>query len=206
MVKQCSLWADGSAETRKWTIIYRISIGIAKVLDHLHTGLQKPAIHWNLKLKNILLDPNHQPYISDYGLYLLLNPTAGQEMLESSAADGSKAPELVKMKDASEQTDIYSLGITLLQLLSGKEPMNENPNSGDDFHLPTFMRNAVLDRRITDLYHPDVLVSNNSDSESPVTEERVLKFFQLAMSWCSPSPSLRPNIRQVLWKLEKIGR
>lgn len=206
MVKQCSLWADGSAETRKWTIIYRISIGIAKVLDHLHTGLKKPAIHWNLKLKNILLDPNHQPYISDYGLYLLLNPTAGQEMLESSAADGSKAPELVKMKDASEQTDIYSLGITLLQLLSGKEPMNENPNSGDDFHLPTFMRNAVLDRRITDLYHPDVLVSNNSDSESPVTEERVLKFFQLAMSWCSPSPSLRPNIRQVLWKLEKIGR
>ncbi|KAJ9140023.1 hypothetical protein P3X46_030710 [Hevea brasiliensis] len=190
---------DGNAESHKWTIVYRISIGIAKGLDHLHTGFQKPVIHGNLKLKNILLDRNYQPYISDFGLHLLLNPTAGQEMLEASAADGYKAPELIKMKDASEQTDVYSLGIILLELLSGKERINENPTNDNDFHLPTFMRNAVLDRRITDLYHPDI-------NESTVTEETVLKFFQLAMACCSPSPSLRPNIRQVLWRLEEIGR
>ncbi|KAG8652790.1 hypothetical protein MANES_06G131900v8 [Manihot esculenta] len=197
---------DGNADSHKWTIIYRISLGIAKGLDHLHTGLQKPVIHGNLKSKNILLDRNYQPYISDFGLHLLLNPTAGQEMLEASAADGYKAPELIKMKDASELTDIYSLGIILLELLSGKEPISENPTPNDDFHLPNFMRNAVLDRRITDLYHPDILLSNHNDNEGPVTEECVLKFFQLAMACCSPSPSLRPTIRQVLWKLEEIGR
>ncbi|KAJ9164021.1 hypothetical protein P3X46_023639 [Hevea brasiliensis] len=197
---------DGNAESHKWTIIYRISVGIAKGLDHLHTGLQKPVIHGNLKSKNILLDRNYQPYISDFGLHLLLNPTAGQEMLEASAADGYKAPELIKMKDASEQTDMYSLGIILLELLSGKEPINENPTPDDDFHLPTFMRNAVLDRRIADLYHPDILLSNHCHNESPVTEECVLKFFQLAMACCSPSPSLRPTIRQILWKLEEMGR
>ncbi|XP_002510997.2 putative kinase-like protein TMKL1 [Ricinus communis] len=196
---------DGNAESHKWTTMYKISIGIAKGLDHLHTGLQRPIVHGNLKSKNILLDRNYQSYISDFGLHLLLNPTAGQEMLEASAAEGYKAPELIKMKDASERTDIYSLGIILLELISGKEPINENPTPDEDFHLPTFMRNAVLDRRITDLYHPDILLSNHSDNETPVTEECILKYFQLAMSCCSPSPSLRPNIKQVLLKLEEIG-
>ncbi|XP_038686530.1 putative kinase-like protein TMKL1 [Tripterygium wilfordii] len=198
---------DGNADSHKWINIYNISIGIAKGLDHLHTGLQKPIIHGNLKTKNIFLDRNHQPYISDFGFHLLLNPTAGQEMFEASAAQGYKAPELIKMKDACEETDIYSLGVILLEILSGKEPINENPTTPDeDFDLPTSLRNAVLDHRITDLYHPDILQSNVGDAESPATEEQILKFFQLAMACCSPAPSLRPNIKQVLVKLEEIGK
>uniref|UniRef100_A0A5B6YSS0 Protein kinase domain-containing protein n=1 Tax=Davidia involucrata TaxID=16924 RepID=A0A5B6YSS0_DAVIN len=195
---------DGTGESHKWAIILRISIGIVRGLDHLHTGMEKPIIHGNLKSKNILLDRNYQPYVTDFGLYLLLNSTAGQEMLEASAAQGYKAPELIKMKDASEETDIYSLGVILLEILTGKEPINENPTPAQDFYLPNSMRNAILDHRITDLYHPDILLGQSSN-ESPVTEERILKFCQLAMAACSPSPSLRPDIKQVLRKLEEIG-
>ncbi|KAA8539768.1 hypothetical protein F0562_026460 [Nyssa sinensis] len=144
----------------------RISIGIVRGLDHLHTGMEKPIIHGNLKSKNILLDRNYQPYMSDFGLYLLLNPTAGQEMLEASAAQGYKAPELIKMKDAREETDIYSLGAILLELLTGKEPISENPSPAQDVYLPNSMRNAILDHRITDLYHPDILLGQSGD-ESP---------------------------------------
>ncbi|WCJ36435.1 Protein kinase superfamily protein [Euphorbia peplus] len=197
---------EGNAESHKWSIIYKISIGIAKGLDHLHSGLQRPVVHGNLKSKNILLDRSHQPYISDLSLHLLLNPTAAQEMLEASAAEGYKAPELIKLKEANKQTDIYSLGVILLELLSGKESINENPTLDEDFHLPTFMRNAVLDRRISDLYHPDILLSSRTDDEFVVDEECILKFFQLAMACCSPSPSLRLNIKQVVWKLEEIGK
>ncbi|GAU24442.1 hypothetical protein TSUD_364260 [Trifolium subterraneum] len=125
-------------------------------------------------------------------------------MLESSSAQGYKAPELIKMKDASEVTDIYSLGVILLELLSGKEPINEHPTPDEDFYLPNFMRNAVLGHRISDLYHPAILLRNGIDDESQVTEECVLKFFQLAMACCSPSPSIRPNIKQVIRKLEEI--
>ena len=178
-------------------------MGIAKGIEHLHTRLQKPVIHGNLKSKNIILDRNYQPFISDFSLYLLLNPTAAQEMLETSAAQGYKAPELIKMKDASEETDIYSLGVIFLELLSGKEPINENPTPDEDFYLPKFMRNAVLGHRIADLYHPAILVSSGRNDDIPVTEECIRKFFQLAMACCSPSPSLRPNIKQVIWKLEE---
>uniref|UniRef100_A0A5B6YSP5 Putative kinase-like protein TMKL1 n=2 Tax=Davidia involucrata TaxID=16924 RepID=A0A5B6YSP5_DAVIN len=196
---------DGNGESHKWAIIHRISIGIVRGLYHLHTEIDRPIIHGNLKSKNILLDRNYQPYVSDFGLYLLLNPTAGQEMLEASAAQGYKAPELIKMKDASEETDIYSLGVILLEILTGKEPVIVNPTTSQDVYLPNSMRNAILDHRIKDLYHPDILLGQSSD-ESPVTEECVLKFFQLAMAACSPSPSLRPDIKQVLRKLEEIGK
>ncbi|CAL0303658.1 unnamed protein product [Lupinus luteus] len=196
---------DRNGECYKWCNIYRISFGIAKGLEHLHTGQEKPIIHGNLKSKNILLDRSYHPYISDSGLHLLLNPTAGQEMLESSAAQGYKAPELIKMKDASEESDIYSLGVILLELLSGKEPINEHPTPDEDFYLPNFMRNAVLGQRISDLYHPVILLRNGRDDRIPVSEECILRFFQLAMACCSPSPSLRPNIKQVLRKLEEVA-
>ncbi|KAF5475649.1 hypothetical protein F2P56_007430 [Juglans regia] len=198
---------DGNGDSHKWAIIYSISIGIAKGLEYLHTEFQKPIIHGNLKSKNILLDCNYQPYISDFGLHLLLNANAGQEMLETLASEGYKAPELIKMRDASEETDIYSLGVILLELLSGKEPINENPTSEeDDFFLPNFMRNAVLGHRIGDLFRPDILLSNNNEDERRVTEERILKSFQLAMTCCSPTHFVRPNIKQVIWKLEDIGK
>ncbi|XP_035546192.1 probable leucine-rich repeat receptor-like protein kinase IMK3 [Juglans regia] len=93
--------------------------------ENLHIGFQKHTIHGNLKSKNILLDRNYHPYISDFSPHLLLYATASQEMLE--AAESYKALELIKVKDASKETDIYSLGVILLELISGIEPINENP-------------------------------------------------------------------------------
>ena len=93
-----------------------MSIGIVKGLDHLHTASQKPIIHGNLKTNNIMLDADFQPRISDFGLYLL-NPAAAQEMLETSAMQGYKAPELIKMRDATMESDIYSLGVIMLEII-----------------------------------------------------------------------------------------
>lgn len=180
-------------------MIYKISTGIARALDYLHKGLQKPLIHGNLKSKNIYLGHDYQPHVSDFGIHQLLNPTVAQEMLEGSAAEGYKAPELMKMKDTSEQADIYSLGVIFLELLSGKEPVIDQ-----DLYLPGSMRAAVLDHRLSDLYHPDILLGE-SNGQTPVTEENILKFFQLAMSCCSPSPSLRPDSTQILKKLEELA-
>ncbi|KAK6155914.1 hypothetical protein DH2020_010162 [Rehmannia glutinosa] len=196
---------DGNGEAHKWPTICRVSIGIAKGIHHLHTFFEKPIVHGNLKSKNILLDQHHQPYVSDFGLHLLMNPTAGQQMLEMSASQGYKAPELIKMKDASEESDIYALGVILLELLTGKEPIDENPTPDQDFYLPSAMRSAILDDRIADLYHPDILVGLSNDRRV-VIEDGILRYFQLAMACCSPSRLLRPDIKQVLDKLEEIGK
>ncbi|OIT05347.1 PREDICTED: putative kinase-like protein TMKL1 [Nicotiana attenuata] len=196
---------DGNGEAHKWHIICRISIGIARGLDYLHTDLEIPIIHGNLKSSNILLDRHFRPYVSDFGLHLVLNPTAGQEMLEASAAQGYKAPELIKMKEVSEETDIYSLGIILLELLTGKEPFYRKPNLDKDIYLPNAVQSAILDHRVMDFYHPKILLSQN-DEQRAVSEDLIYEFLQLSMACCSPSPALRPTIKQVVSKLEEIGR
>ncbi|KAK8963186.1 putative kinase-like protein TMKL1 [Platanthera guangdongensis] len=112
------LLIDGSAGSKlynRWEIIYNISLGIARGLDHLHYGLQKPLIHGNLKSRNVMLDSSLQPQLSDFGLHLLLRPVAAQAMLEALTIEGYKSPELIEIKDASRETDIYSLGIILLR-------------------------------------------------------------------------------------------
>ncbi|KAJ0235296.1 Protein kinase superfamily protein [Hirschfeldia incana] len=170
---------SGGEESIKWSNILSITTGISKALDHLHTGLKKPIVHGNLKSKNVLLNSNFEPRISDFGLHLLLNQTAGQERLDVSAAEGYKAPELVKMKEASKKSDVYSLGVLMLELVSGKEAITI----------------AGLDHK---LYRPEILTSNGGHP----SEESVQKYVQLALSCCSPSPSLRPNMKQVLRKLQ----
>ncbi|KAL3834667.1 hypothetical protein ACJIZ3_009403 [Penstemon smallii] len=196
---------DGKGEAHKWPTICKISIGIARGVNHLHTSLEIPIIHGNLKSKNILLDHYYQPYVSDFGLHLLMNPSVAQQILETSSSQGYKAPELIKMKDANEESDIYSLGVILLELLSGKEAINENPIPGQDFYLPSVMRSAILDDRISDLYHDDILLGVSNDRRV-VIEDGILKYFQLAMACCSPSRSLRPDMKQVLGMLEEIEK
>ncbi|RWR87433.1 putative kinase-like protein TMKL1 [Cinnamomum micranthum f. kanehirae] len=198
------LLRDKSDESHRWPIVYKISLGIAEGLDYLHNGLQKPIIHGNLKSKNILLDSNCQPYISDFGLHLLLNPTAGQEVLEASADQGYKAPELIKLKDASKESDIYSLGVIFLEMLTRKEPINRYSSSPLDLYLPTSMQNAALSHTVTEMFDLELLRRGNC--QNSVTEDGLLMYFQLASSCCSPSPSLRPDTKQIIRKLEEIGR
>ncbi|KAK1285930.1 putative kinase-like protein TMKL1 [Acorus calamus] len=175
---------EGKTESHRWETIHRIAIGIARGLEHLHWGRSRPIVHGNLRSKNVVLigsgggEGDRRACLSEFGLHLLLNATAGQEMLESSAMQGYKAPELIKMREATRESDVYSLGVILLEMLTRKE----------DLGLPVSVRNR-----------------RRSEEAAP-EEEGPLMFFQLAMACCSPSPRLRPDARHVVRKLEEIGR
>lgn len=193
----------GNHASHKWAVVCKITVGIVKAMDHLHTGLQKPVIHGNLKSKNIMLDAKYQPYVSDFCLHLLLNPTTGQEMLEASASQGYKPPELIKMRDAGVESDIYNLGIILLEILTGRAPITDNPSPGQESYLPDSMKNVIVNHRISDHFHPELLLTE-SNSKKIEREKRLLMFVQLAMACCSPSPRLRPDIKHVIKKIEEI--
>ena len=162
-------------ESKNGVVICKIAIGIARALHHLHNGLQKPIPHGNLNSKNVLLDQNFHPHVSDFGLHLLLNSPATRQMLQLSASSGYKAPELINMTDADELTDVYSYGKILLELLmSSKDPTVRNPAATGD---------------------------------SGVSQEPILQcLVQIGEDCCRSSPNLRPDFREVIAKIEEIGR
>ncbi|KAK8924112.1 putative kinase-like protein TMKL1 [Platanthera zijinensis] len=180
----------GTAETNRWKILYRICLGIARGLEHLHNGCQEPIIHGNLNSENILLGSDLQTHLSDFGLQLLLSPTAAQEMLDASATQGYKAPELMKMKEACKETDIYSLGIIFLEIVTRK-----------DAHS---CRLLSLDSMISDKLSSDFLINGRNDRRS-AGNEAAFRCYQLAISCCSPSPAVRPDIKHVIRMLEEVG-
>jgi serine/threonine protein kinase len=179
-----------------------LSIGIVKGLDHLHTASQKPIIHGNLKTNNIMLDADFQPRISDFGLYLLLNPAAAQEMLETSAIQGYKAPELIKMRDATRESDIYSLGVIMLEMLAQKEIVNDKLPNARDIHLPASFKDLVLERKISEAFSSELIRQSKNSGK----EENLNAYFELATACCNPSPSLRPDTKKILKRLEDIAR
>lgn len=198
-----STHAEGIAESQRWSIVCKLSIGIARGLDHLHTGLDKPMVHGNLKTSNVLLDGSYDECrVSDYGLHLLLSPAAAQEALEAAAAQGYGAPELAKARDATRESDVYSLGVVLLELLAPAP----SGGDGDGIILPasSSFKNLVLERKISDAFGSSGLARQ---CRSGAGKERSLgAFFELATACCSPSPSLRPCARQILQRLQEIAR
>lgn len=127
---------DWNAASHRWEVTHKLALGIARGLEYLHNGLNRPIIHGNLKMKNILLDANNQPRLSDFGLHLILNPMATHEMLEASRAEGYKAPELLKMKDSNKETDVYSLGVIFLKMVT-PNGRNEVVSRNKEYSPPT---------------------------------------------------------------------
>lgn len=90
-----------------WSQRFKIALGVAKALRYLHyeCGKQKIA-HGNIKSSNILLDENHRPLVADFGLSLILSPTAA-----ASRVAGYHAPGHADMKRISQPSDVYSFGV-----------------------------------------------------------------------------------------------
>lgn len=125
-------------------------------------------------------------------------------MLESTASTGYKPPELMKLKDVSTKSDIFSFGVVLLEMLSPKEESVRDGSvlASEELHVPTNFKDLVLERKISDAFGTGILTKNKGGAN----EARMQMLFRLTTACCSPSPVLRPDIKGVLRQLEEICR
>jgi serine/threonine protein kinase len=174
-------------------------LGAARGLAFLHTGLPSPIIHGNLKSKNILVDDSYVAHLSDYGLEKLMIPAATNDVVTAASAQGYKAPELIKLKKANTKTDIYSFGIVLLEVLTGKKP-GRSAETDEVVDLPTLVKSAVLEEKTTDVFDFEIM---RGLARTPA-DDGLLQALQLAMGCCAPTAAVRPDIGEVIRQLEEI--
>ncbi|KAM3309043.1 inactive leucine-rich repeat receptor-like protein kinase IMK2 [Capsicum chacoense] len=186
------LHARGPDTPIDWATRMRIAKGTSRGLLFLHTNVN--IIHGNLTSSNVLLDDNTNAKIADYGLSRLMTAAANANVIATAGALGYRAPELSKLKKANTKTDAYSLGVIILELLTGKSP-GEAMNGVD---LPQWVASIVKEEWTNEVFDLELM------RDASVIGDELLNTLKLALHCVDPSPSARPEVQQVLQQLEEI--
>ncbi|XP_048323086.2 probably inactive leucine-rich repeat receptor-like protein kinase IMK2 [Ziziphus jujuba] len=186
------LHARGPDTPIAWPTRMRIAQGMTRGLFYLHSN--ENIIHGNLTSSNILLDEHTNARIADFGLSRLMTAAANSNVIATAGALGYRAPELSKLKKASTKTDVYSLGVIILELLTGKSP-GEAMNGVD---LPQWVASIVKEEWTNEVFDVELMRDASSIGDE------LLNTLKLALHCVDPSPSARPEVQQVLQQLEEI--
>ncbi|KAG7559992.1 Leucine rich repeat 4 [Arabidopsis thaliana x Arabidopsis arenosa] len=148
--------------SRTLTLFERLNIAIdvASVLDYLHVHSHEPIAHCDLKPSNVLLDDDLTAHVSDFGLARLLlkfDQKSFFNQLSSAGVRGTigyAAPEYGTGGHPSIHGDVYSFGVLLLEMFTGKRPTNEL--FGGNFTLHRYTKSA-LPERVLDIADESIL-------------------------------------------------
>ncbi|OVA00113.1 Protein kinase domain [Macleaya cordata] len=124
--------SNGGASKLDWETRLRIALEAAKGLEYLHEHVSPPVIHRDFKSSNILLDKNFHAKVSDFGLAKLGSDKAGGHVsTRVLGTQGYVAPEYALTGHLTTKSDVYSYGIVLLELLTGRIPVDTQRPSGE---------------------------------------------------------------------------
>ncbi|PON86600.1 Serine/threonine protein kinase [Trema orientale] len=147
-----------SSFLNSWKIRIKIALDAARGIEHLHNYAVQPIIHRDIKSSNILLDSNWTAKVTDFGLSLLGSESdSGFQPMRVAGTVGYIDPEYYRLNVLTAKSDVYGLGVVLLEILTGKRAIFKNGQDGGtpihvvDFAVPAIMAGElakILDQRV----------------------------------------------------------
>ncbi|URD74833.1 STYKc [Musa troglodytarum] len=183
----------GPSSPLTWEIRMNIIIGTAKGLLYLHEGLEPKVVHRDIKSSNILLDKQWTPKVSDFGLAKLLGSGRTYVTTRVMGTFGYVAPEYASTGMLNESSDIYSFGILIMEIISGRSPVDYSRPAGE-VNLVDWLKTMVSNRNSEGVLDPKI-------PEKP--SSRALKRTLLVALRCvDPDSRKRPKMGHIIHMLE----
>ncbi|XP_010478863.1 PREDICTED: G-type lectin S-receptor-like serine/threonine-protein kinase At1g34300 [Camelina sativa] len=192
------LFATDSAKFLTWEYRFNIALGTAKGITYLHEECRDCIVHCDIKPENILVDDNYAAKVSDFGLAKLLNPKDNRYNMSSvRGTRGYLAPEWLANLPITSKSDVYSYGMVLLEIVSGKRNFDVSEKTNHKkFSIWAYEEfekgntQAILDTRLGE--------------DQTVDMEQVRRMVKTSF-WCiQEQPLQRPTMGKVVQMLEGI--
>jgi serine/threonine protein kinase len=153
----------------------RVSIlaGIAAAVEYLHEEWIKVVLHRDIKSSNVMLDEEFSAYLVDFGLSRVIDHAKRDKTTVMAGTLGYMAPEIHFTGKATKQSDVYSFGVLVLEVVSGRRPINLLVEDPDENHLlvQTVWQAREAGNILRAVLPPLLDVYNNSQDLNPVPDE-----------------------------------
>ncbi|KAL2328592.1 hypothetical protein Fmac_022019 [Flemingia macrophylla] len=184
-----------------WATRVMVAIGAARGLEYLHEAAAPRILHRDVKSTNILLDENWQAKITDLGMAKNLRsddlPSCSNSPARMQGTFGYFAPEYAIVGRASLESDVFSFGVVLLELISGRQPIHKSTGKEESLVIWATPRLQDSRRVISELVDPQL--------KGNFPEEEVQVMAYLAKECLLLDPDTRPTMSEVVQILSSIS-
>jgi serine/threonine protein kinase len=185
-----------------WAARLRIVKGVARALAYLYEELPMLTVpHGHLKSSNILLDDEFQPLLTDYALVPVMNQSHAAQLMVAF-----KAPERKQFGKSSKKSDVWCLGLLILEIVTGKPPsydvkaaatsspeheqQKQKPSAGND--LVGLVASTPEEEWLTTVVDGDLKLEDEAD------KEEVVKLIKIGMACCEGSVETRWELKNAV--------
>ncbi|KAL0341777.1 UNVERIFIED_CONTAM: protein STRUBBELIG-RECEPTOR FAMILY 6 [Sesamum calycinum] len=180
--------SDEYSKPLTWNSRVKIALGTARALEYLHEVCSPSVIHKNFKSANILLDMELNPHLSDCGLASLVR--------EPDQASGYSAPEVAMSGQYTIKSDLYSFGVVMLELLTGRKPFDSSRPRSEQ---------SLVRWATPQLHDIDALSKMVDPALKGLYPVKSLSRFADVIALCvQPEPEFRPPMSEVVQALVRL--
>lgn len=176
-----------------WASRLKIVKGIAKGLEYLYKELPRLiAPHGQLKSSNVLLGESLEPILTDYGLVPVINQELAPDIMVMY-----KSPEYLQHGRVTKKTDVWSLGIIILEILTGNFPANTLQGKGSELSLANWVNSVVPEEWSSEVFDKDMIADKSSEGEK-------VKLLKIALTCCETDMDKRWDIKEAVDRIQEI--